>query len=268
MPSHDPSMTVPVGDGSEWGKASGDSEETRFLVGPAGRGSELRFAFGVFAEMIRGFRHLHFAGPCVTVFGSARFPADHPDYAVTRELGRQLGRAGFTVLTGGGPGLMEAANRGARDVGARSIGCNIVLPVEQQPNPYLDDWVTFRHFFVRKLMLAKYSYAFIAVPGGFGTLDELFEVAVLIQTGKMTDFPIVLLGVDYWRPLVAYLRERLLRAGTIDAADVDRLVLTDSPAEAVAMIRERALGSFGLTYGPRMRPRWWMFERGLRRHKA
>jgi uncharacterized protein (TIGR00730 family) len=263
-----PSGVPPVTDATDWGKTSGDNEETRFLVGPTHRSSELRFAVRIFGEIIRGFRHLHFAGPCVTVFGSARFGVEHPEYARTRELGRALGRAGFTVLTGGGPGLMEAANRGAKDVGARSIGCNIVLPVEQQPNPYLDDWVTFRHFFVRKLMLAKYSYAFIAVPGGFGTLDELFEVAVLIQTGKMTDFPVVLLGVDYWQPLIAYLRDNLLRAGTLDAADVDRLVLTDSPTEAVALVRERALRSFGLTYGPRARPRWWMLERAPRKTAA
>ena len=249
---------------ADWGKATGDHEETRFLIGPARRASELRFALRAFAELIGGFRRLHFVGPCVTVFGSARFGPTNPAYVLTRALGRELGRAGFTVMTGGGPGLMEAANRGARDAGACSIGCNIVLPVEQQPNQYLDAWVTFRHFFVRKLMLAKYSYAFIAAPGGIGTLDELFEVAVLIQTGKMTDFPIVLLGVDYWRPLVDYLRERLVRAGALDAADVDRLIVTDSPIEAVALIRDRALRNFGLTYGPRARPRWWLFERAPR----
>ena len=245
----------------EWGKASGDTDEQQFLVGPRARHSELRVAFRVFAEMIRGFRHLHFAGPCATVFGLARFGPTHPHYALTRELGAELARAGFTVLTGGGPGLMEAANRGAKDVDGRSVGCNIILPEEQQPNAYLDDWVQFRYFFVRKLMLAKYSYAFIAVPGGYGTLDELFEVAVLIQTGKMIDFPIVLLGVEHWQPLVGYLRERLLRSGTIDAVDVDRLVLTDSPREAVALVRERALADFGLTYGQRPKPRWWLFER-------
>ncbi len=249
----------------EWGKRPGDPDETRFLLGPRRRGSELRFALRVLGELIRGFRHLHFVGPCVTVFGSARFAESHPYYALTRRLGRALAGAGFTVLTGGGPGLMEAANRGARDARGRSIGCNIVLPVEQRPNPYLDDWVQFRHFFVRKLMLAKYSYAFVAAPGGYGTLDELFEVAVLIQTGKMTDFPIVLLGVDHWRPLVGYLRERLVAAGTIDAADVDRLVLTDSVDDAAALVRDRGLANFGLTYGPRARPRWWLLERAPRR---
>jgi uncharacterized protein (TIGR00730 family) len=141
------------------------------------------------------------------------------------------------------------------------VGCNIVLPVEQRPNAYLDRWVETRSFFVRKVMLAKYSYAFVAAPGGFGTLDELFEVAVLVQTGKMRDFPLVLLGVEYWRPLVDFLRDRLVTARTVDAADVDRLRLTDSPEEAAEYVRDTALKRFGLTAGPRMRRRWWLLER-------
>ena len=248
---------------TEWGKSSPDSDERHFLYGPRRRTSELAFALRVLGELIRGFRHLHFVGPCVTVFGSARFGVGHPHYDVTRRLGAALAGAGFTVMTGGGPGLMEAANRGARESGGASIGCNIVLPEEQKPNPYLDQWVPFRHFFVRKLMLAKYSYAFVAAPGGYGTLDELFEIAVLIQTRKMTDFPIVLLGVDYWRPLVAYLRERLVAARAIDDADVNRIVLTDSPEHAAALVRDTALGRFGLTYA-RPRPRWWLLERAPR----
>ncbi|HEX4458850.1 MAG TPA: TIGR00730 family Rossman fold protein [Polyangia bacterium] len=261
-------VAAPEPRAAEWGKQPADSAEQQLLVGPRTRRRELREALRVFGEMIRGFRHLHFAGPCATVFGSARFDSTHPYYALVRELGSELARAGFTVLTGGGPGLMEAANRGARDVAGRSIGCNITLPVEQQPNPYLDDWVQFRYFFVRKLMLAKYSYAFIATPGGYGTLDELFEVLVLIQTGKMTDFPVVLLGVDHWRPLLGYLRDRLLRTATIDAIDIDRLVLTDSPAEAAALVRDRALSTFGLSYGPQPRARWWLLERALRPRSA
>jgi uncharacterized protein (TIGR00730 family) len=263
-----PLRLVPPPADADWGKSSADPDERRFLLGPRRRTSELAFALRILGEMIRGFRHLHFVGPCVTVFGSARFADGHPYYELTRRLGAALAESGFTVMTGGGPGLMEAANRGARESGGGSIGCNIVLPEEQQPNRYLDDWVEFRHFFVRKLMLAKYSYAFVAVPGGYGTLDELFEIAVLIQTGKMTDFPIVLLGVDYWRPLVGYLRERLVGAGTIDASDVDRLVLTDSPTDAAALVRDRALGRFGLRYGERPRPRWWLFERAPRRRGA
>lgn len=261
------SAAPPLVSDEEWGKRPAETEETRFLVGPRRRRSELGFALGVVGELVRGFRHLHFAGPCVTVFGSARFSPAHPYDDLTRRLGGALAHAGFTVLTGGGPGLMEAANRGARERGGLSIGCNILLPVEQRPNPYLDDWVQFRHFFVRKLMLAKYSYAFVAAPGGLGTLDELFEVAVLIQTGKMTDFPIVLLGVEHWRPLVGFLRDRLVAAGTVDAAEVERLVLTDSPDEAAQLVRERALYSFGLSYGARVRPRWWLLERGPRRRR-
>jgi uncharacterized protein (TIGR00730 family) len=262
-----PLRLVPPPDEADWGKSSADPDEHRFLLGPRRRVSELGFALRVLGEMIRGFRHLHFVGPCVTVFGSARFPDGHPYYALTRRLGAALAATGFTVMTGGGPGLMEAANRGARESGGGSVGCNIVLSREQQPNRYLDDWVQFRHFFVRKLMLAKYSYAFVAAPGGYGTLDELFEVAVLIQTGKMIDFPIILLGVDYWRPLVCCLRERLVAVGTIDAADVDHLVLSDSPTEIAALVRDRALDRFGLHYGERPRPRWWFFERARHERK-
>src|SRR5215831_13970879 len=171
-----------------WGKGTADPTEQRFLVGPRARALELAFSLGILAELLKGFRRLHFVGPCATVFGSARFEETHPYYRLTRAVGAELARAGFTIMTGGGPGLMEAANRGAKDAGGRSVGCNIVLPVEQRPNQFLDEWVEFKHFFVRKLMLAKYSYAFLAMPGGYGTLDELFEIAVLIQTGKMRSF--------------------------------------------------------------------------------
>jgi uncharacterized protein (TIGR00730 family) len=235
-------------------------EERRFLQGPQRRDSELLFSLRALAEFIRGFRALHFVGPCVTVFGSARFDEHHPYYALGREVGARLATAGFTVMTGGGPGLMEAANRGARESGGRSIGCNIRLPHEQRPNSYLDRWVEFRYFFVRKVMLIKYSYAFIALPGGLGTLDEIFEVAVLIQTGKLKDFPVVLLGVEYWAPLLEFLRQRLLQARTLNALDVDRLILTDSPEEAVSLVRERAMRQFGLTMGPRMKRRWFLGE--------
>jgi uncharacterized protein (TIGR00730 family) len=170
--------------------------ERRFLAGPTTRLAELRRAVRIFAELVRGFRALHFLGPCVTVFGSARFDEGEPYYALAREMGRRIGRMGFTVMTGGGPGIMEAANRGARDVGASSIGCNIALPMEQKPNPYLDRFIEFKYFFVRKLMLVKYSYAFVALPGGFGTLDEVFEVATLIQTRKIEGFPCVLMGLS------------------------------------------------------------------------
>ena len=158
-------------------------EERFFLSGPGKRVSELVRAGRIFTEFLRGFRRLHFVGPCVTVFGSARFPEDHVYYRLAREVGAQLAHAGFTVMTGGGPGVMEAANRGAQEAGGRSIGCNIELPCEQEPNPYLDEWVEFDHFFVRKVMLVKYSYAFVVMPGGFGTMDEIFETLTLVQTG-------------------------------------------------------------------------------------
>jgi uncharacterized protein (TIGR00730 family) len=245
---------------SRWGQGSRSSEEQRFLSGPQPRGFELARAWNIFWELLRGFRALHFAGPCVTVFGSARFQENDPYYALAREVGQALARAGFTVMTGGGPGIMEAANRGAREVGGRSLGCNIELPAEQKPNPYLDKMVEFRHFFVRKVMLVKYSYAFVVMPGGFGTMDELFEVLVLVQTGKIQNFPVVLLGGEFWRPLLAQLRQSLVGHDTVDAKDLELLELFDSPEGAVAHIRARALNGFGLTEGPRLRRRWFLGE--------
>src|SRR5215510_15609960 len=212
--------------------------ERHFLEGPKSRGSEAMTLWRVLREFFYGFRKLHFIGPCVTVFGSARFREDHRYYKLAREVGAAVADLGFTVMTGGGPGVMEAANRGAKDVGGRSVGCNIVLPKEQKPNAYLDTWITFRHFFVRKLMLVKYSYAFIALPGGYGTLDEVFETATLIQTGKIKEFPIVLLVRDFWEPLIEFLRTRPLAFATIAAADLERLVVTDSPEEAARSVAE------------------------------
>ena len=162
-------------------------------------------------------------------------------------MGRRLALAGFTVMTGGGPGIMEAANRGAKDVGGHSIGCNITMPNEQKPNAFLDRWIQFRYFFIRKVMLVKYSYAFIALPGGFGTMDELFETATLIQTGKISNFPLVLMGVEYWQPLIDFLRDRMVRDGTIAAPDLATIQLTDSPSEAMEMILTRSSG-FGLRW--------------------
>jgi hypothetical protein len=155
---------------------------------------------------------------------------------------------------------MEAANRGAREAGGRSIGCNIELPREQAPNAYLDRWITFRYFFVRKMMLVKYSYAFVALPGGFGTLDEIFETATLIQTGRIRDFPVVLLGVEFWQPLVDFVERRLIARGTIDPGDAARLLVTDSVPEAVAVITGAALGRFGLRYREIVKPRWYLGE--------
>jgi uncharacterized protein (TIGR00730 family) len=235
--------------------------ENRFLAGPQPRLFELARAFRIFVECIRGFRALSFVGPCVTVFGSARFPESHPWYGVARTVGRKLAESGFTVMTGGGPGIMEAANRGARDVGGKSIGCNIILPHEQAPNPYLDRCVEFRYFFVRKVMLLKYSYGFIVMPGGFGTLDEMFETLTLVQTDKISDFPIALIGSEFWGPMLDFLRARMVRDGTIDALDLDRFIVTDDPATAVEHVRSVSMGSFGLSYGTKLRRKWWLFER-------
>lgn len=250
----------PASSTTHWGKASPAPEIAQFLQGPQNRGFELGRAVGIFFEIMKGFRKLHFVGPCVTVFGSARFTAEHPHYVLARDVGQRLARAGFTVMTGGGPGIMEAANRGAKEVGGYSVGCNIELPQEQKPNPYLDRWVTFRHFFVRKLMLVKYSYAFIAMPGGFGTLDEIFETATLIQTHKIKDFPLILVGKDYWQPLLDFLRGGLIEAKTIDPIDAKRILATDSAEEAALWARDAALRQFGLSYGAKIKPRWWLGE--------
>jgi uncharacterized protein (TIGR00730 family) len=196
----------------------------------------------------------------VTVVGSARFGVDHPYYDLGRRGGAELAKAGFTVMTGGGPGIMEAANRGAKEVGGRSVGCNIVLPHEQSPNPYLDTFVDFRYFFVRKLMLAKYSYAFVALPGGFGTMDELFEIATLVQTKKMDKFPIVLTGVDFWQPMLDFLSTSMLKEKTIDRLDIDRFILSDSPVEIASKVREVAMQHFGLRKGRVSKPKWWLGE--------
>jgi uncharacterized protein (TIGR00730 family) len=231
---------------ADWGKRPQDSEERRLLEGPRPSPFELMRALRIFSECIRGFHHLHAVGPCVTVFGSARFGPEHPYYELSREVGRRLAHVGFTVMTGGGPGLMEAANRGGREGGGRSVGCNITLPKEQKPNAYLDSFVEFRHFFVRKLMLIKYSYAFVAMPGGFGTLDEIFETLVLIQTGKIRRFPLVLMGSSYWEPLLSFVRQSLLASHAIDPGDLDALQVTDSPREAVERIHARAVSDLGL----------------------
>src|SRR5262245_47451867 len=256
-------MTAP-----RWGKAAGPREALRFLEGPQPRGLELGLLVRIMRDFFRGLRTLHFVGPCVTVFGSARFADGHPYYEMAREVGRDLARAGFTVMTGGGPGTMEAANRGAQEIGGRSVGCNIELPREQRPNPYLDRWLTFRYFFVRKVMLVKYSYAFVVCPGGFGTLDEVFEALTLIQTGRIKDFPLVMMGTDYWEPLRRLIDGRLVEARTIDTRDAARIIWTDSPAEAVALIRDRGMSQFGLTYGPRARPRWFLGEWSAPRRTA
>ena len=200
---------------------------------------------------MRGFRALHFMGPAVTVFGSARLNDGHPTYALGRALGGALANEGFAVMTGGGPGLMEAANRGAAEAGGLSVGCAIQLEHEPEPNPYLDVAVDFRYFFVRKVMLVKYSCGFVMLPGGIGTLDELFETATLIQCKKIRQFPLVLLDSAFWNPVVDMMRENLLAKGTISEADIDRLVVTDDPGEAAHHIRETVAERFEVVWGPK-----------------
>ena len=241
--------------------SSSNASERRFLAGPQSRQNEFLSALKITREFVRGFRALHFVGPCVTVFGSARFTEDHRYYALAREVGQELAKAGFTVMTGGGPGIMEAANRGAKEAQGRTVGVNIDLGLKEPPNAYLDKMVVFRQFFVRKVMLLKYSYAFVCMPGGVGTMDEIFEAVTLVQTGKIKDFPIVLMGTDYWAPLLTFMRDSQLREGTIDQADMDRLIVTDDPTVAASIIREAALKKFGLRYEDEARPRKLLGER-------
>jgi uncharacterized protein (TIGR00730 family) len=220
-----------------WHKRISNSEEGRFLAGGEGFFTEIFRSLRILSEYVKGFYAFHDIQNCVTIFGSARFNVHHEYYEMARQMGHRLASAGFTVMTGGGPGIMEAANRGAKEAGGRSIGCNIRLPAEQDPNEYLDKWITFRYFFVRKVMLTKYSLAFIVMPGGFGTLDELFEMATLIQTGKIYGFPLVLMGYKFWEPLLTFFQEVLVKQGTIEESDVRKMLITDSPEEALVYIQ-------------------------------
>lgn len=215
------------------------SADPLLLAGPEGFGRDLWRSARMWRELVRGFWQLRNLGPCITVFGSARTPEDHPWYDMTRQVARKAGEAGFTVMTGGGPGLMEAANRGARDAGARSVGCTIELPHEQFTNPYVDLAVDFRYFFVRKVMLVKYSSAFIFMPGGFGTVDEVFETATLIQTGKIRNFPVVGMGRNYWKCVEEAVTDTMVSAGTIDPPDTNLFRITDDPTEAMDFLLRR-----------------------------
>lgn len=228
-----------------------------YLDGPKSRGYELAFAFRVFAQFIKGFRNLHFAGPCITVFGSARFREENVFYTAAREFGKRIANLGFTVMTGGGPGIMEAANRGAFENGGKSVGCNIQLPFEQKPNEYMNKSITFEHFFVRKVLLVKYSYAFIIMPGGFGTMDEFFETLTLVQTKMVTQFPIVLFGKDYYKDLWEYL-EYMSQQGTINKDDLSLVLMTDDVDEAMNHITTYINRNYKIK--PR-RKKWWFFEK-------
>lgn len=228
-----------------------------YLDGPKSRGYELAFAWRVFWQFIKGFRALHFLGPCITVFGSARFKEDHIYYEKAREFGKRIAQLGFTTMTGGGPGIMEAANRGAFESGGVSVGCNIQLPFEQHPNPYMQKSITFEHFFVRKVLLVKYSYAFIIMPGGFGTLDEFFETLTLVQTNSITQFPIVLFGKEFYQPLLENI-EWMASQGTISKEDMNLVLVTDSIDEAMDHIRHYISSNYKVK--PRKRLRW-LFEK-------
>lgn len=210
--------------------------EEAFLSGRRKKQADVESAVGIFLEMLRGFELFEVPDPCVTVFGSARLKEDDPPYMMARDLGAKLAGEGFAVMTGGGPGLMEAANRGAKEAGGYSAGCSIALPFEQKTNHYLDSYVEFEHFFVRKVMLIKYSCAFVIMPGGFGTLDEAFEIATLVQTAKLSKFPIVLMGRDFWMPIRDFVRGKMVTDNLIDEEDLAIVKLTDNVDEAVDWI--------------------------------
>jgi uncharacterized protein (TIGR00730 family) len=223
--------------------------EIRFLEGPRSRWSEFKMAIEVFFEFIKGFRSLHFIGPAVTVFGSARFKEGNEHYDKARELSGKIAKMGFTILTGGGPGIMEAANRGAKDVGGKSVGINIILPHEQYPNPYLDKWVDLKYFFVRKTLLIKYSYAFVICPGGFGTLDEYFESMTLIQTGKIKEFPVVVFGKKFHEHIEMHI-QKMIDEQTISPTDKNLFLVTDDYEEALEHIKKHTIIPFDLKYKP------------------
>lgn len=220
-------------------------EERRFLENAgAGTLEEARME-RITAEFRSGFRKLGPIRRCVTVFGSARFGENTAYYRMGRDLGAALARAGFAVMTGGGPGLMEAANRGAKEAGGLSLGCNITLPFEQKHNPYLDGFIEFRYFFIRKVMMVKHSVGFVILPGGLGTLDEAFEVMTLIQTGKLRSFPFVTMGTKFWKPLSQFVRNALTKSGAVGKEELDFGMSTDSPQAAVRFIAKRLAGQLG-----------------------
>ncbi|MBK9272450.1 MAG: TIGR00730 family Rossman fold protein [Saprospiraceae bacterium] len=235
-------------------------KEIQFLSGPLSRWQEFKYLLSVSRDLFRGIRKLHFVGPCITVFGSARFKPDHPYYKITEEISGKIAKLGFTILTGGGPGIMEAANRGAKAVGGKSVGCNIILPHEQFPNPYLDHFVDMDYFFTRKTMLIKYSYGFVVMPGGFGTLDELFEAITLIQTGKLTNFPIILFGSEFYKDMLEFI-DLMAKEGTISPHDRELLYLTDDIDEAVEFIKDHTIVRKTLRPFNEDRPIPWLFEK-------
>jgi uncharacterized protein (TIGR00730 family) len=259
----DDSLIEPLAPASSAQTAPPECEDEIFLEGPRSRFAEFFTLLRVMRDFLRGFRTLHFAGPCVTVFGSARIQREDPNYELARKMGAAIARLGFTVMTGGGPGIMEAANRGAKDVGGRSVGCTIELPSEQPANAYLDRCVRMHYFFVRKALLVKYSYAFVVMPGGAGTLDELFEAVTLIQTRKIKNSPVVIMGTDYWKELIGFI-EKMAQRRMIAPSDLSLIYATDSIEQAVEHIRTKAIEPFGLKRVARRRRAFsWLGERGL-----
>lgn len=219
------------------------NEEKYFLEGPRSRLREFSFVLKIFREFIRGFRMLHFVGPCVSVFGSARTKPGTPYYDAAYKMGAGIARLGFTVMTGGGPGIMEAANKGAYEAKGYSVGCNILLPKEQHPNPYMQKYLNCHYFFVRKVLMFKYSYAFVIMPGGIGTMDEFFEALTLIQTRTILDFPVILMGKSYWEPLMP-LFHKMLEERMIDSRDLKYMLFTDSHEEALEHIEKYAVEKY------------------------
>lgn len=207
--------------------------EQHFLIQEENFFSGTLRALRIFFEYMKGFYAFSKVHNCITIFGSARFKSDHPYYHMARVMGHQLAEAGFTVMTGGGPGIMEAANRGAKEAGGTSVGCNIELAEYEIPNDFVDYRIKIHYFFVRKVMLTKYSVAFIVMPGGLGTLDELFEVTTLIQNHKLRNFPVILMGKKFWQPLIDFMRDTLLKQSTISKEDLDEMLITDSPDEVL-----------------------------------
>jgi len=234
------------------------TEENKFLTGPQSRLKEFLFTLKVSWNFIRAFRKMHFLDPCVTVFGSARLDAMSPYYKKAEEIGAALAKMGFMVMTGGGPGIMEAANKGAYEAGGYSVGCNIVLPLEQEPNPYLHKWIDIPYFFVRKVVLVKYSYAFIVLPGGFGTMDELFESLTLVQTEKIKEFSIIIFGKEFHKNLLNHI-EVMRQNKTISEADLKHIFVTDSVDDMVKKLEASAVKRYGLKKTPFVR-KWWLGE--------
>lgn len=231
------------------------NSESKFLQGPRSQFKDFFFSVRVMSSFIKGLRKMHFIGPCVTIFGSARFPPDSDHYKNAEKIGADLSKLGFTIMTGGGPGIMEAANKGAFEAGGYSVGANIILPYEQEPNPYLHKWIDIPYFFVRKYLLIKYSYAFIVMPGGLGTLDELFEAMTLIQNKMIQNFPIVIFDREYHKKLIEHI-ELMVENESIGQEDMELIFITDSAEEVVKHIKVNAIKRFGLIK-KKYKPKWW-----------